>query len=342
MLIVMHKDATPLQVARVCETIKAMGFSPHTIPGAQRVAIGITGNKGAVDTGRLEGLAGVLNVIPVTQPYKLASRETKPEDTVVDVKGVKIGGGSIAIIAGPCAVETARRTMTIARAVQRSGATIMRGGAFKPRTSPYAFQGLGETGLKILKKVRRATGLPVVSEALDTDNFNLVESYVDIVQIGARNMQNYSLLKKAGKSSKPVMLKRGISSTIHEFLLAAEYIVSEGNYQVILCERGIRTFSDHTRYTLDISSIPELKRITHLPVIVDPSHAAGKRDIVIPLAKAAIAAGADGVMVEVHDRPEEALSDGPQSLTLGMFREMVRELKAIIRAQPRRRRRPGS
>jgi 3-deoxy-7-phosphoheptulonate synthase len=341
MLIIMHKDATPAQVTRVCETIRAMGFTPHTIPGAQRVAIGITGNKGAVDTGQLVGLAGVLNVIPVTQPYKLASRETKPEDTVVDVNGIKIGGGSIAIIAGPCAVETAERTLTIARSVKRSGATILRGGAFKPRTSPYAFQGLGETGLKILKKIRRATGLPVVSEALDTDNFDLVESYVDIVQIGARNMQNYSLLKKAGRSAKPVMLKRGISSTIQEFLLAAEYIIAEGNYQVILCERGIRTFSDHTRYTLDISSIPELKRITHLPVIVDPSHAAGKRDIVVPLAKAAIAAGADGVMVEVHDRPEEALSDGPQSLTLEMFREMVRELKAIIRTKPRRRLRPG-
>jgi 3-deoxy-7-phosphoheptulonate synthase len=342
MLIVMHKDATPRQVARVCETIKAMGFTPHTIPGAQRVAIGITGNKGAVDTGRLESMAGVLNVIPVTQPYKLASRETKPEDTVVDVNGVKIGGGSITIIAGPCAVENARQAMTIARSVKRSGATVMRGGAFKPRTSPYAFQGLGEAGLKILKKIRKATGLPVISEALDTDNFHLVEKYVDIIQIGARNMQNYSLLKKAGRSAKPVMLKRGISSTIHEFLFAAEYIVAEGNYQVILCERGIRTFSDHTRYTLDISSIPELKRITHLPVVVDPSHAAGKRDIVVPLAKAAIAAGADGVMVEVHDRPEEALSDGPQSLTLGMFRDMVRELKAIVRAAPSRGRKTRS
>jgi 3-deoxy-7-phosphoheptulonate synthase len=319
-----------------------MGLAPHPIPGAQRVAIGITGDKGAVDTGRLESLAGVLSVIPVTQPYKLASRETKPEDTVIDVNGIKIGGGSIAIIAGPCAVENLTQAMTIARSVKRSGATVMRGGAFKPRTSPYAFQGLGEAGLKILKKIRRATGMPVISEALDTDNFQLVESYVDIVQIGARNMQNYSLLKKAGRSAKPVMLKRGISSTIHEFLLAAEYILAEGNYQVILCERGIRTFSDHTRYTLDISSIPELKRITHLPVVVDPSHAAGKRDIVVPLAKAAIAAGADGVMVEVHDRPEEALSDGPQSLTLGMFREMVGDLKAIVRASPRRGRRPRS
>jgi len=342
MLIVMHKDATPAQVARVCNTIRAMGLAPHPIPGAQRVAIGITGNKGAVDTGRLESLAGVLSVIPVTQPYKLASRETKPEDTVIDVNGIKIGGGSIAIIAGPCAVENLTQAMTIARSVKRSGATVMRGGAFKPRTSPYAFQGLGEAGLKILKKIRRATGMPVISEALDTDNFQLVESYVDIVQIGARNMQNYSLLKKAGRSAKPVMLKRGISSTIHEFLLAAEYILAEGNYQVILCERGIRTFSDHTRYTLDISSIPELKRITHLPVVVDPSHAAGKRDIVVPLAKAAIAAGADGVMVEVHDRPEEALSDGPQSLTLEMFREMVGELKAIVRASPRRGLRPRS
>jgi len=332
MLIVMHKDATRDQISRVCGAIRALGLTPHTIPGCQRVAIGITGNQGLVDTGRLAGLAGVLNVIPVTQPYKLASRETKPEDTVIDAGGIKIGGGGVAIIAGPCAIESERQAMAIARSVKRSGATILRGGAFKPRTSPYAFQGLGLEGLKILRRIRRKTGMPVISEALDTDNFNLVERYVDIIQIGARNMQNYSLLKKAGKSAKPVMLKRGISSTIPEFLLAAEYIVAEGNYQVILCERGIRTFSDHTRYTLDISSIPELKRITHLPVVVDPSHAAGKRDIVIPLSRAAVAAGCDGVMVEVHDQPEKALSDGPQSLTLEMFRGMVRELKAIIRA----------
>jgi 3-deoxy-7-phosphoheptulonate synthase len=342
MLIVMHKDATRDQINRVSRAVRAMGLTPHPIPGAQRVAIGITGNQGSVDTGRLSGLAGVLNVIPVTQPYKLASRETKPEDTVVDVRGVKIGGGSLAIIAGPCAIESGPQAMTIARSVKRSGATILRGGAFKPRTSPYAFQGLGEAGLKILRRIRRQTGMPVISEALDTDNFNLVERYVDIIQIGARNMQNYSLLKKAGRSAKPVMLKRGISSTIHEFLLAAEYIIAEGNYQVILCERGIRTFSDHTRYTLDISSIPALKRITHLPIVVDPSHAAGNRDIVIPLARAAIAAGCDGVMVEVHDRPEKALSDGPQSLTLDMFRGMVRELMAITRAMtaPGKRRGP--
>jgi 3-deoxy-7-phosphoheptulonate synthase len=254
----------------------------------------------------------------------------KPEDTVINVQGIKIGGGNIAVIAGPCAVESEEQTLKVAYAIKDSRAVILRGGAFKPRTSPYSFQGLGEEGLKILDRARKKTGLPIISEALDTENFDLVERYVDILQIGARNMQNYSLLRRVGRSKKPVLLKRGISSTIKEFLLAAEYIMSEGNYNVILCERGIRTFSDYTRFTLDISSIPELKRITHLPIVVDPSHASGKRDMVIPLSRAAIAAGADGIMVEVHPEPEKALSDGPQSLTIDMFKKLMRELKVIM------------
>lgn len=330
MLIVMHKNATPKQIEVVCESIRTMGLKPHPIPGAQRVAIGITGNRDMVDTHRVEGLPGVLNVIQVTQPYKLTNREMKSEDTTVVVGDIHIGGGGITIIAGPCAVESYEQTMRIACALQPMGRFILRGGAFKPRTSPYSFQGLGEEGLKILDKARQETGMPIISEAVDTDTFDLVEQYVDIIQIGARNMQNYSLLRRAGKAKKPVLLKRGISSTIKEFLLAAEYIMSGGNYSVVLCERGIRTFSDYTRFTLDISSIPELKRITHLPVIVDPSHASGKRDMVTPLSRAAIAAGADGLMIEVHPEPDGALSDGPQSLTLELFEKLYRETGAIV------------
>jgi 3-deoxy-7-phosphoheptulonate synthase len=330
MLVVMHRDATKEQIDNVCGVIKQMGLAPHPILGAQRVAIGITGNKEMVDKDRIAGLNGVLDIIHVTQPYKLTNREMKPEDTVINVQGIKIGGGNIAVIAGPCAVESEEQTLKVAYAIKDSRAVILRGGAFKPRTSPYSFQGLGEEGLKILDRARKKTGLPIISEALDTENFDLVERYVDILQIGARNMQNYSLLRRVGRSKKPVLLKRGISSTIKEFLLAAEYIMSEGNYNVILCERGIRTFSDYTRFTLDISSIPELKRITHLPIVVDPSHASGKRDMVIPLSRAAIAAGADGIMVEVHPEPEKALSDGPQSLTIDMFKKLMRELKVIM------------
>jgi len=331
MLVVMNKNAAKEQVEKVCDVIKEMGLTPHPIPGAQRIAIGITGNTSMVDTHRIEGLPGVLNLIHVTQPYKLTSREMKSEDTVINVRDIIIGGDGMVIIAGPCAVESQKQTMEVAYAMKESGAAILRGGAFKPRTSPYSFQGLGEQGLIILAQARSETGLPIISEALDTDNFDLVESYVDIIQIGARNMQNYSLLRRAGRSTKPVLLKRGISSTIKEFLLAAEYIMSEGNYNVILCERGIRTFSDYTRFTLDISSIPELKRITHLPIIVDPSHASGKRDMVIPLSRAAIAAGADGIMVEVHPNPDAALSDGPQSITIDMFRKLIAELDIIVK-----------
>lgn len=331
MLIVMHKDATRQQIKKVCNVIRETGLSPHPIPGALRVAIGVTGNKEMIDKSRIEGLPGVINVIHVTQPYKLTSREMKPDDTVINLNGKRIGGRDIVIIAGPCAVESVQQTMDTANAIRDSGACLLRGGAFKPRTSPYSFQGLGEEGLKILDQARTETGLPIISEAMDTDNFELVEKYVDVVQIGARNMQNQSLLKRAGKSEKPVLLKRGMSSTIKEFLLAVEYIMSEGNYNVMLCERGIRTFSDYTRFTLDISSVPELKRITHLPVFVDPSHASGKRYMVAALSRAAIAAGADGIMVEVHPNPDEALSDGFQSLTIEMFKKLVQELKIIAK-----------
>ncbi|MEO0184478.1 MAG: 3-deoxy-7-phosphoheptulonate synthase [candidate division WOR-3 bacterium] len=332
MLVVMHKDATEDQIRLVCRAIRQMGLKPHSIKGAQRVAIGITGNKEMVDEKALENLAGVLNIIHVTQPYKLTGREMKPEDTKIETENILIGGSKAVVIAGPCAVESEKQTIETATKVKSAGADMLRGGAFKPRTSPYSFQGLGEAGLKILTKARKETGLPVVSEAVDTEVFSIVEEYVDVIQIGARNMQNYSLLKKAGKSKKPVLLKRGMASTIQEFLLAAEYIMSEGNYNVILCERGIRTFSDFTRFTLDISSIPELKRISHLPVIVDPSHASGKRDMILPLSRAAVAAGADGIMVEVHNNPDKALSDGPQSLTIGGFEKLIKELKIIGKA----------
>jgi len=332
MLVVMHKDATDEQIKNVCKSIKEMGLTPHPIKGVQRVAIGITGNKDMVDKNRLEGLDGVIDVIIVTKPYKLTSREMKPDDTKIMVGNAIIGDRKPVIIAGPCAVESEMQTIKIARAVKNSGADMLRGGAFKPRTSPYTFQGLGEEGLKILARAKEETGLPLVSEAIDTETFPLVEEYVDVIQIGARNMQNYGLLKRAGKSKKPILLKRGMASTIQEFLFAAEYIMSEGNYNVILCERGIRTFSDFTRFTLDISSIPELKRISHLPVIADPSHASGKRDMVLPLSRAAIAAGADGIMVEVHNAPEKALSDGPQSLTITGFEILMNEIKNIAKA----------
>jgi len=330
MLVVMHRNATKEEINRVCKVIKEMHLTPRPIPGAQRVAIGITGNKQMVDPDRIAVLPGVIDIIHVTKPYKLTSREMKPEDTVVKVKNVEIGGKEPIVIAGPCAVESYKQMLEAGEAVKSFGAVILRGGAFKPRTSPYSFQGLGEKGLKILAQVREKTGLPIVSEGLDTHNFNLVDEYVDIIQIGARNMQNFSLLKKAGKSKKPILLKRGISATITEFLLAAEYIMSEGNYNIILCERGIRTFSDYTRFTLDISSVPELRSITHLPIIVDPSHASGKRNMVIPLSKAAVAVGAHGIMVEVHPNPETALSDGPQSLTIEMFKKLMEEIKIII------------
>jgi 3-deoxy-7-phosphoheptulonate synthase len=329
MLIVMRQDATAEQVRAVVSSVESRGLRAHPIPGAQRTAIGITGNKGALEAAVFEALPGVLEVIPVSPAYKLVSREVKPEDTVVDVGGVPVGGPALVVVAGPCAVESREQLLTVARRVKEAGAHILRGGAFKPRTSPYSFQGLGEEGLRILAEAREQTGLPVMTEAVDVEGVDLVERYADAVQIGARNMQNFSLLKRAGRSKKPVLLKRGMSATLEEFLMSAEYILSEGNYQVILCERGVRTFSDFSRNTLDLSVVPAVKRISHLPILVDPSHGTGRREKVAPLSRAAAAVGADGVMVEVHHDPGAALSDGPQSITPEMFEALVREIRQI-------------
>jgi 3-deoxy-7-phosphoheptulonate synthase len=329
MLVVMKNDATEEQVKAVIEEIEKMGFRGVPMPGAQRTAICIIGNKGPVEDTHLRALEGVKETIPVTKPYKLVSRETHPESTVVSVGNIKIGAGEPVIMAGPCAVESEEQALTIAHFVKQHGARVYRGGAFKPRTSPYSFQGLGEKGLKILQKVREETGLLIVTEATDNDNLTLVEKYADIIQIGARNMQNYSLLRLAGQTSKAVLLKRGLAATIDEWLMAAEYIMSEGNRRVILCERGIRTFSDNTRNTLDLSAIPSIKAVSHLPIIVDPSHAAGRRDFVIPLSRGAIAVGADGLLIEVHHDPAHALSDGTQSLYLNQFEELMNEIERL-------------
>ena len=332
MLVVMNVNATQDQVEQVCNEIRKSGLTPHPIPGSQRTAIGITGDKGAVDPERLQQLDGVIKVIRVTDPYKLVGREFKPDDTIIKLNGMDIGGERLAVMAGPCAVESREQLMETAHAVKESGATVLRGGAFKPRTSPYSFQGLGENGLKILAQAREETGLMIVTETIDPENVTLVEAYADILQVGARNMQNFSLLKRVGKSKRPVLLKRGISATLDEFLMAAEYVMSEGNYNVILCERGVRTFNNYTRFTMDLSTIPEVKRVSHLPIIVDPSHGTGKREMVIPMAKASIAAGADGIMVEVHPSPEEALSDGYQSLMPDSFAQLMTEMKALAQA----------
>jgi 3-deoxy-7-phosphoheptulonate synthase len=331
MLVVMNVNATSEQLEKVCEEIRQVGLTPHPIPGSQRTAIGITG-KGTIEPERLQQLPGVIKVIRVTDPYKLVGREFKPEDTVISLNGMSVGGERIAVMAGPCAVESREQLLEVAHAVKEAGATILRGGAFKPRTSPYSFQGLGEEGLRILAQAREETDLMIVTETVDPENVTLVEAYADILQVGARNMQNFSLLKRVGKSKRPVLLKRGISATLDEFLMAAEYVMSEGNYNVILCERGVRTFNAYTRFTMDLSTIPEVKRISHLPIIADPSHGTGRREMVIPMAKAAIAAGADGVMVEVHTRPEEAMSDGYQSLEPDHFSQLMKELGAISEA----------
>src|SRR5713101_2691646 len=329
MLIVMKADATDAQIAHVCDVIAELGFKPHPMPGATRTAIGVTGNQGAVDPTRFENLPGVADAIRVSKPYKLITLDIRPEKTVVRVGDATIGGDELAIIAGPCAIESHAQAFAVAEAVRRSGARFFRGGAFKPRTSPYAFQGLGEEGLKILAEVRETYGLKIVTEALDETGVDMVERYGDVIQIGARNMQNFSLLRRAGKSHLPVLLKRGLSATLDEWLLAAEYIMSEGNYNVVLCERGVRTFAQHTRNTLDLASIPAVRRISHLPVIVDPSHGTGKNYMVIPLACAGVAAGADGLIVEVHHDPPRALSDGAQALTIDEYEQLVREVMEI-------------
>jgi 3-deoxy-7-phosphoheptulonate synthase len=331
MLVVMKAQATQEQIQAVCEAIERLGFRAHPLPGAQRTAIGITGNQGEVDRGNLEALSGVAEVIRVSKAYKLASRDVKEEDTIVRFAGTDaaIGGKALAIIAGPCSIESREQAFAIAELVAASGAQFFRGGAYKPRTSPYAFQGLGLEALRIMAEIRSRFGLRIVTEAVDNETLDLVAEWADVVQIGARNMQNYSLLKRAGQLRKPVMIKRGLSATLEEFLMAAEYVMSEGNYEVILCERGVRTFADHTRNTLDLSIIPAVRRVSHLPILVDPSHGTGKRDSVLPMARAAVASGADGILVEVHDHPEKALSDGPQSIYPAQFACMMDELEQI-------------
>jgi 3-deoxy-7-phosphoheptulonate synthase len=329
MLIVMKTDATDSEVQAVLKVIEDLGFKAHSMPGATRTAIGITGNQGAVDPSHFENLAGVAEAIRVSKPYKLITLDLRPEKTIVRVGDATIGGDELAIIAGPCAIESRAQAFAIAETVRRSGARFFRGGAYKPRTSPYAFQGLGEEGLKILAEVRDIYGLKIVTEALDEAGVDLVERYGDMIQIGARNMQNFSLLRRAGKSHLPILLKRGLSATLDEWLLAAEYIMSEGNYQVVLCERGIRTFAQHTRNTMDLAAIPAVRRISHLPVLVDPSHGTGKNYMVTPLARAGVAVGADGLIVEVHDQPDHALSDGAQALTPEQYDQLVSEVRAI-------------
>ena len=331
MLVVMKPQATAEEIQMVCDQIALLGFRAHPMPGAQRTAIGITGNNGAIDQGNLEDLSGVAEVIPVSKPYKLVSRDVKQEDTVISFPGTDatIGGRNLAIVGGPCSIESRSQAFAIAEQIARAGAQFFRGGAYKPRTSPYAFQGLGEEGLKIMAEIRDAFGLRIVTEALDYESLELVERYADVIQIGARNMQNFSLLKRAGRTRKPVLLKRGIAATLEELLMAAEYVMSEGNYQVILCERGVRTFADHTRNTLDLSIVPAVQRLSHLPILVDPSHGTGKRNKVLPLARAAVAVGADGLLVEVHHQPEKALSDGAQSIYPEQFVQLMDEVSQI-------------
>lgn len=330
MLIVMNHTAGQVEIDKVIETVSEMGLTAAPIPGSQRTAIGVLGNKGCVDDSNIRELPGVQQTIHVSKPYKLVSRDFHPEDTVVDVAGVKIGEGCRpVVVAGPCAVESEQQILDTARFVKQAGADLLRGGAFKPRTGPHTFQGLREEGLKLLAKAREATGLPIVTEVMSPDNVGLVAEYADLLQVGARNMQNFDLLRELGKISRPVLLKRGMSATIEEFLAAAEYILAEGNQQVILCERGIRTFETATRNTLDLAMVPLVKEITHLPVMVDPSHATGKRSLVTPMSRAALVAGAHGVLVEVHPHPEKALSDGPQSLTFDGFSRLMDQLKLL-------------
>jgi 3-deoxy-7-phosphoheptulonate synthase len=333
MLVVMQAAATEEQVREVCKRIEALGLKAHPMPGALRTAIGITGNKEALDLGVLESLPGVIECIPVSKPYKLVSRDTKSEDTVVTIAtplgNVLVGGGNIAMVAGPCAVETEEQCFAIAERLAPTGVKLFRGGAYKPRTSPYSFQGHGEKGLKILERVRKKFGLGIITEAVDNESLDLVEEYADVIQIGARNMQNFSLLKRAGRAKKPVLLKRGMSATLDEFLMAAEYILSEGNYRVMLCERGVRTFSDFSRNTLDLAVVPAVQKRSHLPIMVDPSHGTGKRSKVLPLSRAAVAVGADGLLVEVHHEPDKAWSDGVQSILPEEFADLMREARQI-------------
>jgi 3-deoxy-7-phosphoheptulonate synthase len=329
MLIVMKPSATAREVDAVVNAIEAIGLRAHPMPGATRTAIGTTGNEGPIDGRRFEDLPGVAEVIRVTKPYKLITLDLRPEKTIVRVGDATIGGSELAVIAGPCAIENRDQALAVAEAVHKSGARFFRGGVWKPRTSPYTFQGLGDKGWEIMAEIRDAFGLKIVTEALDESSVDLVEQYGDVIQIGARNMQNFSLLKRAGRSKLPVLLKRGMAATLEEWLLAAEYIMAEGNYNVILCERGVRTFAQHTRNTLELASVPAIRRFSHLPVIIDPSHASGNAYMVTPLARAAVAVGADGLMVEVHNHPELALSDGAQALTPAQYAQLVDQVRAI-------------
>ncbi len=329
MIVIMKPGATPADIQRVIERVQSFGLGVHLSTGESRTIIGILGNTGGLDRSIFEAMEGVEGAVRITRPYKVASREFKPFDTVIEVRGVRIGGSGLVVMAGPCSVESRTQILETAHAVKEAGAHILRGGAYKPRTSPYAFQGLGVEGLELLAEAREATGLPIVTEVMSPDEVPLVCEYADILQIGARNMQNYRLLQAVGQVQKPVLLKRGLSSTIQELLMSAEYILAGGNYQVILCERGIRTFETYTRNTLDINAIPVLKQLSHLPVIGDPSHGTGKWELVAPVAKACVAAGADGLMIEVHPQPDLAWSDGAQSLRPERFAELMRELTAL-------------
>ncbi len=343
MLIVMRHGATEDEVRRVIAVIEEMGYKARPMPGVQRMAVGLVGNDGRVDASRLEGLPGVQDVIHVTKPYKQVSREWKHENTVVRLPGgVAVGGAEVVAIAGPCSVESERQIIDAARLVKDAGAVILRGGAWKPRTSPYSFQGLGRPGLKLLAKARDETGLLICTEAMDPEAVGYVAEVADIVQIGARNMHNFSLLKAAGRTQKPVLLKRGMSATIEELLLSAEYLLAEGNHDVILCERGIRGFDTATRNVFDLTAIPVVHKLSHLPIIADPSHGTGLRDKVIPMARAAVAAGADGIMVEVHPNPDQALSDGAQTLFPDQFAQLMREIRVIAEVVGRRLAEPAS
>jgi 3-deoxy-7-phosphoheptulonate synthase len=333
MLVVMRHDATPEEIQAVVDRIREMGYEATPMPGKQRTAVGLVGNDGKVNSDRIESLSGVLEIIHVSQPYKQVSREWKEESTVVELaNGTRIGGSEVVVMAGPCSVEGESQIIGVAHQLRAAGATILRGGAFKPRTSPYSFQGMAEDGLKLLAKAREETGMAIVTEAIDPESLDLVVQYADIVQIGARNMQNFSLLRRAGRAGKPVLLKRGMAATVKDLLLSAEYLLAEGNGQVILCERGVRGFDTHTRNLLDLTAIPVVHSLSHLPIIADPSHGTGLRAKVIPMARAAVAAGADGLMIEVHPDPERAMSDGAQSLYPAQFEELMQQVETIAAA----------
>ena len=333
MIIVLRPDATKKQLDHLVARIKKLGLKPWISKGVERTIVGVIGEEDIIRTQPLEVFPGVERVLSILKPYKLASRDFKKEDSVIDIgSGLKIGGEKVIVMAGPCSIENEELLIDIAKKVKKSGASILRGGAFKPRTSPYSFQGLGLRGLKFLAEAKRQTGLKIVTELMDVRDLELLLKYADIIQIGARNMQNFNLLKEVGKTKKPILLKRGMSSTVKEFLMSAEYILSEGNFNVILCERGIRTFEDATRFTMDVSAIPLIKSLSHLPIIADPSHATGKWGLVSPVSKAAVAAGADGLIIEVHPNPEEALSDGEQSLLPENFDKLMKEMKKVAAA----------